>query len=126
MNKRPIEDEEVVGAGWEGIAHDSRVLTEVVHNPTSGFPLPPLNKYYLCDAAYSNTRGFMAPYRNIRKRIFAKGRKTKPKTTKPSTRWKRVKDKANSKPVIAKVNRKVNPDKFKSTKEDLKDEKCKI
>ena len=30
-----------VWAGWEGIAHDSRVLNEVVHNPTSGFPFPP-------------------------------------------------------------------------------------
>ncbi|GJY20773.1 putative nuclease HARBI1 [Tanacetum coccineum] len=55
-----------VWAGWEGIAHDSRVLTEVVHNPTSGFPLPPPNKYYLCDATYANTRGFMAPYRSTR------------------------------------------------------------
>ena len=24
------------------------------------------DKYYLCDAAYTNTRGFMAPYRNTR------------------------------------------------------------
>ncbi|GJU24604.1 putative nuclease HARBI1 [Tanacetum coccineum] len=31
-----------------------------------GFPLPPPNKYYLCDAAYANTRGFLAPYRNTR------------------------------------------------------------
>ena len=23
-------------------------------------------KYYLCDAAYTNTRGFMAPYHNTR------------------------------------------------------------
>ena len=25
-----------------------------------------LDKYYLCDAAYKHTRGFMAPYRNVR------------------------------------------------------------
>ncbi|XP_060175874.1 uncharacterized protein LOC132606406 isoform X2 [Lycium barbarum] len=25
-----------------------------------------LDKYYLCDAAYPNTRGFLAPYRNVR------------------------------------------------------------
>ncbi|KAI3758840.1 hypothetical protein L6452_06412 [Arctium lappa] len=55
-----------VWAGWEGIAHDSRVLTEVAFNPTSGFPFPPPSKYYLCDAAYTNTRGFMTPYRNTR------------------------------------------------------------
>lgn len=30
-----------VWAGWEGIAHDSRVLTEVAFNPNSGFPFPP-------------------------------------------------------------------------------------
>ncbi|XP_052625035.1 uncharacterized protein LOC128132480 [Lactuca sativa] len=53
-------------AGWEGIAHDSNVLKEVAFNPTSGFPFPPPDKYYLCDAAYTNTRGFMAPYRNTR------------------------------------------------------------
>ncbi|XP_071708135.1 uncharacterized protein [Rutidosis leptorrhynchoides] len=55
-----------VWAGWEGIAHDSRVLNEVLFNPTSGFPVPPPNKYYLCDAAYTNARGFLAPYRNTR------------------------------------------------------------
>ncbi|XP_071708816.1 uncharacterized protein [Rutidosis leptorrhynchoides] len=55
-----------VWAGWEGIAHDSRILNEVLYNPTSGFPIPPPNKYYLCDAAYANTRGFLAPYRNTR------------------------------------------------------------
>ncbi|KAK9053692.1 hypothetical protein SSX86_024766 [Deinandra increscens subsp. villosa] len=55
-----------VWAGWEGIAHDSRVLKEVAFNPTSGFQFPPPDKYYLCDAAYTNTRGFMAPYRGTR------------------------------------------------------------
>lgn len=28
-------------AGWEGTAHDSRVLTEVVRDETSTFPFPP-------------------------------------------------------------------------------------
>ncbi|XP_074351413.1 uncharacterized protein LOC141690519 [Apium graveolens] len=51
-----------VWAGWEGVAHDSRILTEVVADTDSGFPLPPPNKYYLCDAAYANTRGFLTPY----------------------------------------------------------------
>nr|XP_018629218.1 uncharacterized protein LOC104104920 [Nicotiana tomentosiformis] len=64
-----------VYAGWEGVAHDARVLTEIVSNPENGFPFPPASnnsfflmshKYYLCDAAYPNTRGFLAPYRNIR------------------------------------------------------------
>ncbi|KAJ9544803.1 hypothetical protein OSB04_024510 [Centaurea solstitialis] len=51
-----------VVAGWEGVAHDSRVLSETLADGEIGFPI----KYYLCDAAYANTRGFMAPYRNVR------------------------------------------------------------
>ncbi|KAJ9546523.1 hypothetical protein OSB04_019066 [Centaurea solstitialis] len=39
---------------------------EDAFSPTSGFPFPPRDKYYLCDAAYANTRGFMTPYRNTR------------------------------------------------------------
>ncbi|XP_058069989.1 uncharacterized protein LOC131219044 [Magnolia sinica] len=53
-------------AGWEGVAHDSRVLMDAVLDPTKKFPLPPPDKYYLVDAAYTHTRGFMAPYRNVR------------------------------------------------------------
>ncbi|GAV80311.1 DDE_4 domain-containing protein, partial [Cephalotus follicularis] len=55
-----------VYAGWEGVAHDSRVFTEVMAASSNNFPFPPPSKYYLCDAAYTNTRGFMAPYRNVR------------------------------------------------------------
>ncbi|GKB33296.1 putative nuclease HARBI1 [Tanacetum coccineum] len=53
-------------AGWEGVAHDSRILSEAIRNQNAPFPLPPPDKYYLCDAAYAHTRGFMAPYRNVR------------------------------------------------------------
>ncbi|KAM3301831.1 hypothetical protein P3S67_016333 [Capsicum chacoense] len=55
-----------VYAGWKGVAHDARVLTKVVSNPNNSFPFPPSNKYYQCDASYSNTRGFLEPYRNVR------------------------------------------------------------
>ncbi|XP_024961100.1 uncharacterized protein LOC112501644 [Cynara cardunculus var. scolymus] len=55
-----------VWAGWEGIAHDSRILREVAFNPRSGFPFPPQDKYYLCDVTYANARGFLTPYRNTR------------------------------------------------------------
>ncbi|KAI3496792.1 hypothetical protein L1887_39168 [Cichorium endivia] len=55
-----------VVAGWEGTAHDARILSEALADPHAPFPIPPPDKYYLCDAAYANTRGFMAPYRNIR------------------------------------------------------------
>ncbi|GAV76742.1 LOW QUALITY PROTEIN: DDE_4 domain-containing protein, partial [Cephalotus follicularis] len=52
--------------GWEGVAHDSRVFTEVMAAPSNNFPFPHPSKYYLCDVVYTNTRGFMAPYRNVR------------------------------------------------------------
>ncbi|XP_074354828.1 uncharacterized protein LOC141693585 [Apium graveolens] len=55
-----------IWAGWEGVAHDSRILTEVTLDPYSGFPVPSPNKYYLYDAAYTNTRGYLTPYRNTR------------------------------------------------------------
>ncbi|CAI9290626.1 unnamed protein product [Lactuca saligna] len=54
--------------GWlemTGVAHDSRILSEAVADPQASFPFPPPDKYYLCDAAYAHTRGFMAPYRNV-------------------------------------------------------------
>ncbi|GKB64727.1 Myb/SANT-like domain, harbinger transposase-derived nuclease domain protein [Tanacetum coccineum] len=49
-----------------GKAHDSRILSEAIRNQNAPFPLPPPDKYYLCDATYAHTRGFMAPYRNVR------------------------------------------------------------
>ncbi|KAI3709115.1 hypothetical protein L2E82_38874 [Cichorium intybus] len=55
-----------VVAGWEGVAHDSRILSEALADPDTPFPVPPPDKYYLCDAAYTHIRGFMAPYRNVR------------------------------------------------------------
>ena len=30
-----------VWAGWEGVAHDSRVLSETKCNPENNFPIPP-------------------------------------------------------------------------------------
>ncbi|XP_074359916.1 uncharacterized protein LOC141700042 [Apium graveolens] len=47
-----------VWAGWEGVAHDSRILTEVALDPDSGFPVPP--------PTYTNTHGYLTPYRNTR------------------------------------------------------------
>ncbi|KAK1258226.1 hypothetical protein QJS04_geneDACA020730 [Acorus gramineus] len=55
-----------VMAGWEGTAHDSRILSETIRDPSKLFPMPPLRKYYLVDAGYTNKRGFLAPYRNVR------------------------------------------------------------
>ncbi|GJT09405.1 putative nuclease HARBI1 [Tanacetum coccineum] len=66
-----------VWAGWEGIAHDSEVLTEVVHNPTSGFPLPPPITYWLADfrrrRALTNKEKFNhnhAQLRNVIERAY--------------------------------------------------------
>lgn len=49
--------------GWEGSAHDSRVLTDAVAN--HGFSVPE-DKYYLADAGYSNSDYVMIPYRGVR------------------------------------------------------------
>ncbi|CAN1187741.1 Putative nuclease HARBI1, partial [Linum perenne] len=51
-------------AGWEGSAHDSRVLR---------------GKYYLCDAGYTNAKGFLAPYRGQRYHLQEWGR-NRPRT----------------------------------------------
>ncbi|XP_027152541.1 putative nuclease HARBI1 [Coffea eugenioides] len=53
-----------VYAGWEGSAHDARVLESALAYP-SDFPLPQPGQYYLVDAAYRNAPGFMPPYKNV-------------------------------------------------------------
>ncbi|XP_058101551.1 uncharacterized protein LOC131245842 [Magnolia sinica] len=52
-------------AGWEGSASDARVL----HNALSRSDDPllvPHGKYYVVDAGYAHSPGFMAPYRGVR------------------------------------------------------------
>ncbi|KAI5018835.1 hypothetical protein ZWY2020_043723 [Hordeum vulgare] len=49
---------------WEGSAHDGRVLRDAISRP-NGLPVPE-DQYYLVDAGYTNTRGFLAPYRGQR------------------------------------------------------------
>ena len=36
-----------VVVGWEGTAHDSRVLTKTIYNPQHNFPMPPSRKYFV-------------------------------------------------------------------------------
>lgn len=48
--------------GWEGSAHDARVLKNAVDKPKLKFPHPLPGKYYLVDAAYANNACFLAPY----------------------------------------------------------------
>uniref|UniRef100_A0A803MKZ9 DDE Tnp4 domain-containing protein n=1 Tax=Chenopodium quinoa TaxID=63459 RepID=A0A803MKZ9_CHEQI len=50
--------------GWEGSAHDMRVLCNALSRP-NGFRVPRGN-YYLVDAGYTNCEGFLAPYRGQR------------------------------------------------------------
>ena len=51
-----------VFAGWEGSAHDSRVLTSA---KSKGFQAPS-GRYYVADAGYSNTTMTLTPYRGVR------------------------------------------------------------
>nr|XP_027118694.1 protein ALP1-like [Coffea arabica] len=50
--------------GWEGSAHDGRVLRNAISRP-NGFRVPQ-GCYYLVDAGYCNADGFLAPYRGQR------------------------------------------------------------
>ncbi|XP_050230424.1 protein ALP1-like [Mercurialis annua] len=50
--------------GWEGSAHDGRVLRDAISRP-NGLKIPQ-GCYYLVDAGYTNGEGFLAPYRGQR------------------------------------------------------------
>lgn len=49
--------------GWEGSAHDAKVLGDAIEK--KGFKIPE-GKFYLADAGYSNTDYMMIPYPGIR------------------------------------------------------------
>jgi len=48
--------------GWEGSAHDGRVLQWALGN---GLKVPE-GKYFLVDAGYALKKGFLTPYRGVR------------------------------------------------------------
>jgi hypothetical protein len=48
--------------GWEGSAHDGRVLR---HALSEDFSVPE-DKYYLADAGYPLQKGFLTPFRGVR------------------------------------------------------------
>ena len=50
-------------AGWEGSAHDARVLSNA--QACQGF-LTLRGKYWLSDTGYGNSEFVMAPYRGVR------------------------------------------------------------
>ena len=52
-------------AGWEGSAHDSRVLAAAKDSETDQLSAPE-DCFYLADAGYSNTPTTLVPYRGVR------------------------------------------------------------
>nr|XP_027086625.1 protein ALP1-like [Coffea arabica] len=62
-----------VYAGWEGSAHDARVLEHAMRMHTD-FPFPPQGKFYLVDAAYKMVPGFLAPFKGGRNVRVGQGR----------------------------------------------------
>ncbi|WCJ20880.1 hypothetical protein M5689_003083 [Euphorbia peplus] len=57
----PVMEFIYVLPGWEGSAHDGRILRDAISRP-NGFKVPK-GCYYLCDGGYTNGEGFLAPYR---------------------------------------------------------------
>ncbi|XP_042479282.1 putative nuclease HARBI1 [Macadamia integrifolia] len=55
-----------VYAGWEGSAHDARVLDAARTNDNLGFPHPPSGKYYIVDSGYASQLGYLVPFRGQR------------------------------------------------------------
>ncbi|KAF5192029.1 nuclease [Thalictrum thalictroides] len=51
--------------GWEGSAHDGRLLRCAVSRPGHRLTIP-ANKYYLADAGFALVPGFLTPYRQAR------------------------------------------------------------
>ncbi|KAF7826416.1 protein ALP1-like [Senna tora] len=54
--------------GWEGSAHDSRVLRNAI-SIRNGLKVP-RGYYNLCDTGYPNEEGFLTPYREDEERII--------------------------------------------------------
>ncbi|CAN1823932.1 hypothetical protein LINPERHAP1_LOCUS30579 [Linum perenne] len=52
-----------VVAGWEGSAHDARILSSTTIDRNNQFLMPPLGKYYIVDSRFANAHGFLAPFR---------------------------------------------------------------
>ncbi|XP_018487578.1 uncharacterized protein LOC108858097 [Raphanus sativus] len=52
-------------SGWEGSAHDSKVLYDALTKRTNKFEVPQ-GKFYLADCGFANRRSFLAPFRGTR------------------------------------------------------------
>ncbi|XP_057808729.1 uncharacterized protein LOC131023204 [Salvia miltiorrhiza] len=51
-------------SGWEGSAHDSKILSDALSRP-NGLHVPQ-GKYFLVDCGFANRRQFLAPLRGVR------------------------------------------------------------
>ncbi|KAK9153727.1 hypothetical protein Sjap_001207 [Stephania japonica] len=54
--------------GWEGSAHDSRILTDALSRRNR--LKVPQGKYFLVDYGFPNRRQFLAPFRGVRHHLF--------------------------------------------------------
>ncbi|XP_020874240.1 protein ALP1-like [Arabidopsis lyrata subsp. lyrata] len=52
-------------SGWEGSAHDSKVLNDALTRNSNRLPVPE-GKFYVVDCGFPNRRNFLAPYRGVR------------------------------------------------------------
>uniref|UniRef100_A0A5B6Z4Z9 DDE Tnp4 domain-containing protein n=1 Tax=Davidia involucrata TaxID=16924 RepID=A0A5B6Z4Z9_DAVIN len=52
--------------GWEGSAHDSRIFNLAIQDPDIKFPKSVGEEFYLVDAGYPNTTGYLCPYKEER------------------------------------------------------------
>ncbi|XP_010475193.1 PREDICTED: uncharacterized protein LOC104754661 [Camelina sativa] len=52
-------------SGWEGSAHDSRVLSDALTRGTNKFQVPN-GKFYLVDSGFANRLSFLAPFRGVK------------------------------------------------------------
>ncbi|QHO19019.1 uncharacterized protein DS421_11g325340 [Arachis hypogaea] len=57
-------------SSWEGSVSDSRVLRDAITR-CNGLKIP-IGCYYLVDVGYTNRRGFLSPYRNVRYHVNEK------------------------------------------------------
>ena len=52
-------------AGWQGCAHDMRVIEDALSRPHNAL-IPPEGKFWLGDAGYSNRMYLLVPFRGTR------------------------------------------------------------
>ncbi|XP_048624074.1 putative nuclease HARBI1 [Brassica napus] len=56
-------------SGWEGSAHDAKVLQDALTRNSNRLQVPE-GKFYLVDCGYANRRNFLAPFRKCRSDVF--------------------------------------------------------